>query len=540
MENKKNEDKPEVIPNQWLNLPTDFSMNRFCEDYYRQIKPRTKPAAGTVQEALISLEADNQNAGKSINDSIFAKRERNEKGRSTTTPRAVFWEVQDLMKTILYTYQMDNAPRGEGHAALVLDALADTLKQGSFDNLQEDYIKLKMLNCAGIQEKLINALEDNLQKRWDLLKELVISAKLLETTQNLKVVLERLDGIIAELCGGKSVENDVSHKTNDSQYPQTAAVLELYSDLVSERKKLLPQSKKSLPSDEYQWTVSDENKKLVETMQKMLKKHKRRKNECSSDEFLRVYNYYLCLQLQEETKKRALDFAQIYTEVVSYINGDCNEEQFRNAVQDELEQFARDIFDDLEKLDAYGYSYCRFDPPKAIDAHFRTRLADIHREIQMSIHEPLMRLRIAYTVFHFLLYPGKENGNCCNLTPVGVADMEKLTDRMRQLIYSIERDNQEMPILGALSTMQYAKQYNEKVVPIMGCSKIDGESLKELLSYINCLDKQNAVNRWKATTKVLTYQCQMLVASKVERSIAELTVEYKDFYTMMRKNSVYF
>ncbi len=536
----KGNDKAESIPNQWMNLPTDSSMNRFCEDYYRQIKPRTKPAAGTVREALISLEENNKDSSLSIYASIFAKRERNERGKSTTIPRAVFWEVQDLMKIILYTYQMDKAPRGEGHAALVFDELADALKQGGFDDLQEDYIKLKMLNSAGIQEKLINELEDNLQKRWNLLKKLAISDKLLQTTRNLRVVLEQLDGIIAELRDSKSVENDISYKINNSQNPQTAAVLELYSELVSERKKLLPQSEKSLPSDEYRWTVSNENKKLVETMQKMLKTHKRRESDCSSDEFLEIYNRYLCMQVPEETKARAHCFAKGYTQILSYINGRCDEVLFKKAIRDELNQFARDIFEDLERLDAYGYSYCRFDPPKAIDAHFRTRLADIHRDIQMVIHEPLMRLRIAYTVFYFLLYPGKENGNCCNLTPAGVAGMEKITIRMRDLIKSISDRVKGVLHLEPSNLRQYAELYNRHVVPIVGCTEINREDLKELVYHLNCMHQINMIDRWKAATKLLTYQCQMAVAFMVEQNVEKLTSEYTDFCAMVSGESAHF
>ena len=201
---------------------------------------------------------------------------------------------------------------------------------------------------------------------------------------------------------------------------------------------------------------------------------------------------------------------------------------------------SKDIFDDLERLDAYGYSYCRFDPPKAIDAHFRTRLADIHRDIQMSIHEPVMRLRIAYTVFHFLLYPGVEQGNCCNLTPKGKADMEELVGRMRQLVHEMERDMEGIATLTASETMQYSKFYNAKVVPMMECSKIDGESLKELISYMNSVNQDDCINRWKATIKLLTYQCRMIVALKVEKCVDELTKEYKDFCEMIRGNGTHF
>lgn len=540
MKKKENEDKPEAIPNQWLNLPTDLSMNKFCEDFFRQVKPRTKPAAGTVREALISLEEDNQDPSKSISDSIFAKRERDEKGRSTTTPRAVFWEVQELIRIILHTYQMDKSLRGEHHASRVLQELANSLRQNGFEDIQEDFVRLKVLSCAGVQEKLISLLEQELQGRWEMLKRLVVSNKLLETMSNLKLALEQIDETIAEICNRKSVENDVSYKIEDSQYPQTAEVLKLYSELVSEREKLLPQERKSLPSDEYRWVVSDESKKLVDAMQETLRKYRRGKKENSFDEFLEIYNHYLCLQTSEEVKKRANSFASDYARILEYINGNSDKNQFENAVLEELSRFAKDIFDDLERLDAYGYSYCRFDPPKAIDAHFRTRLADIHRDIQMSIHEPVMCLRIAYTVFHFLLYPGVEQGNCCSLTPKGKADMEKLVGRMRQLVHEMQRDVEGIATLTESETIQYSKFYNAKVVPMMECSKIAGESLKELITYMNSDNQDDYLNKWKATTKLLTYQCRMVVALKVAKSVDDLTKEYMYFCNMVRDNSVHF
>lgn len=540
MNKKRTKCEDEKIPSQWLNLPSDLAMDNFRNYYYQNYNSRTKPAAGTVDQALISIEKDNMETSKSIRDCLFAKREKNEKGRLPTIPRAVFWEVRELISAILHTYQNNRSQLGEAHAGRVLEELTTSLKLAGFDGLEEDYVKLIMLNNAGIQEKLINDLENELQRRWERLKKLVVTDKLLETTEKVKLTLEQLDGIIAEVCDDRKIRNDTVYKIKNERYPQTTAVLDLYRDLVSERRKLLPQSEKSLPSMEYRWAVTEENKSLVKAMQEMLKKHGRGKNECSCDEFIKVYNLYLCSQLQEETKKRALDFAQVYIEVENYVHGDGNEEQFNNAIQEELKLFAKDIFDDLERLDAYGYSYCRFDPPKAIDAHFRTRLADIHRDIQMSIHEPIMRLRIAYTVFHFLLYPGLEQGNCCNLTPEGKADMEKLVARMRQLVYEMERDMEGIATLTESETIQYSKFYNTKVVPMMGFSKVDAESLGELISYMNSEKQDDYINKWKATTKLLTYQCQMAVVLKVEKSIDELMKEYKEFCVMIRSNSSYF
>lgn len=540
MNKKRTKCEDEKIPSQWLNLPSDLAMDNFRNYYYQNYNPRTKPAAGTVEQALISVEKDNMETSKSIRDCLFAKREKNERGRLPTIPRAVFWEARELISAILHTYQNNRSQVGEEHAERVLEELTTFLKVAGFDGLEEDYVKLMMLNNAGVQEKLIDDLENELQRRWERLKKLVVTDKLLETTEKVKLTLEQLDGIIAEVCDDRKIENDTVYKIKNERCPQTTAVLDLYRDLVSERRKLLPQSEKSLPSMEYQWAVSEENKSLVKAMQEMLKKHGRGKNECSCEEFIKVYNLYLCSQLQEETKKRAIDFAQVYIEIANYINGDGNAEQFINAIQEELKLFAKDIFDDLERLDMYGYAYSRYNPSKAIDAHFRTRLADIHRDIQMSIHEPIMRLRIAYTVFHFLLYPGVEQGNCCNLTPKGKADMEKLVGRMRQLVHAMERDMEGIANLTASETIQYSKLYNAKVVPMMECSIIDGESLKELISYMNSDNQDDYINKWKATTKLLTYQCRMVVALKVEKSIDEITKEYKDFCEMIRSNSVYF
>lgn len=540
MKKKIAESEEEKIPSQWLNLPTDLAMDNFRNFYYQNYHSHTKPAAGTVEQALVSLETSNSETRKSIRDCLFAKREKNERGRSSTIPRAVFWEVRELISTILYTYQKDRTKSGEEHAERVLEGLTNSLKLTGFHNLREDYVKLVMLNNTAIQEKLIIGLEDQLQRRWERLKKLVVTDNLLETIEKIKLALEQLDGIIAGVCDDRKIKNDTVYRVKHNRHPQTTAVLDLYRELVSERMKLLPQSEKSLPSEEYQWTVTEENEGLVKAMQEMLRKHRRGKSECSREGFLEAYNLYLCSLLQEETKKRALDFAQVYIDIENYINGDCNEEQFRNAIQKELTLFAKDIFDDLERLDMYGYAYSRYNPPKAIDAHFRTRLADIHRDIQMSIHEPLARLRIAYTVFHFLLYPGIEQGNCCNLTSSGKADMEKLIGRMCELVHKMEREIEEIAPLSLSEKAQYSKYYNTTVVPMMGCSKIDDTSLEELVSYMISAKRDDYINRWKATTKLLTYQCRMVVALKVEKSIDELTKEYKDFCEIIGVNCVYF
>ena len=89
-------------------------------------------------------------------------------------------------------------------------------------------------------------------------------------------------------------------------------------------------------------------------------------------------------------------------------------------------------------------------------------------------------------------------------------------------------------------TIQYSKFYNAKVVPMMECSKIAGESLKELITYMNSDNQDDYLNKWKATTKLLTYQCRMVVALKVAKSVDDLTKEYMYFCNMVRDNSVHF
>ena len=182
MNKKRTKCEDEKIPSQWLNLPSDLAMDNFRNYYFQNYNSRTKPAAGTVDQALISVERDNMEPSKSIRDCLFAKREKNERGGLPTIPRAVFWEVRELISAILHTYQNNRAQLGEEHAGSVIEELTTSLKLAGFDGLEEDYVKLMMLNNAGIQERLIVDLENELQRRWERLKKLVVTDKLLETT----------------------------------------------------------------------------------------------------------------------------------------------------------------------------------------------------------------------------------------------------------------------------------------------------------------------------------------------------------------------
>lgn len=502
--------------NLWLNLPIDQTTNGFLQSI-------GCTSRHTLESALKQLE-DNTASGESIRTAVFQKRE-----ISSTTPIPIVWEIAGLLKNIYYVYYEKDFCEKEDFAAEVFNRLVSRQQVTENEGLEEDYIRMNLLCNNGAQTQLLSAIKPAFQQRMDLVNNMVFTST---SVVDYQIALEFLDNLLAKLIRMRgSAINDVVEKEN-AKCSYTDELLKYYKDLVSVRSILIPVQTDGMPSDVFYFDQSPECADVVNRLEKILSDYKRPVSDKIAREFLVCYKEYLCMQIDPNKRKQAVDFAKTYKKLREYIYGTLPVEDFMEEMRKELYSYARNIFVGLKEISLHGYISAEYIPKVAADAQFRERLVDMQNVIQEKINEATKQLKIAYTVFYYSTQINEDGRSTILLPSSGKAELNRLSDCMYHQIYNISREVPSMPAVDFSKTAQYMDTYNKFVVPMIGCEEISADEIGELLEQINFRDIPN-YERWLATAKFLEYQCRVAVAVLIEDSMKQLKEEYIHFSSLI-------
>ncbi len=510
--------------NLWLNLPVDQTTNAFlqsigCASRYM------------LENALKQLE-DTTSYEESIRAAVFQKRE-----IPSTTPIPIAWEIADLLKEIYCVYTQNDFQESEAFAKEVFVQLVSRQQIAENKGLEEDYIRMNLLCNSGAQNQLLSSIKPAFQQRIDLVNKMIFTST---SVVDYQIALEFLDNLIAKLISMRgSVVNDVVEKEN-AKFSYTDELLKYYRDLVSVRSTLVPAQIDGMPSDVLYFDQSSRCANVVSRLERILSEYKRPVSDKVASEFLTCYKEYLCMQINPNKRKQAVDFVKTYTKIREYTYDTLPVEDFMEQMQKELYSYAKSVFMGLKEISLHGYVSTDYTPKAAADAHFRMRLIDIQKIIQDKIDEAIKQLKIAYTVFHYSTQINDEGKSVIHLPPSGRAEMNRLSDCMYYQSFNINREVLGMPDIDFNKTAQYAEVYNSSVVPMIGGEEISANDIGELLEQINCRE-MSGDDRWLATAKFLEYQCRVAVAVLIRDSVKQLKEEYIRFCSLVyrtKKNTL--
>lgn len=502
--------------NLWLNLPVDQTTNAFLQSI-------GCASRHTLESALKKLE-DNTSSKESIRAAVFQKRE-----IPSTTPIPIAWEITDLLKNIYYAYSKKEFYEREDFAKEVFNQLVSRQQISENASLEEDYIRMNLLCNNGAQNQLLSSIKPAFQQRMDLVNNMVFTST---SVVDYQITLEFLDNLLARLiCTRGSAVNDVVGKEH-IECSYTDELLKYYRDLVLVRSTLVPTQIDGMPSDVLYFDQSSRCADVVSRMEKILSDYKRPVNDKIASEFLACYKEYLCMQIDPNKKKQAVDFAKTYKKITEYIYGTLPIEDFKKEMQKELYSYAKRVFVELKEISLHGYVSTEYTPKVAADAHFRERLVEIEKVIQDKIGEATKQLKIAYTVFYYSTQINADEKNILLLPPSGRTEMNRLSDCMYYQSFNISREVPGMPDVDFNKTAEYANMYNKSVVPMMGYEEVSSNEINKLLEQMNLRDVHD-YDRWLATAKFLEYQCRVAVAVLIEDSMKQLEKEYIHFCSLV-------
>lgn len=500
----------------WRHLPSDKTMNEFRTGYQKRTGRGRKPSDDWLRNALQKLDPD-ETPG-SIYEDLFAKRlvpgEKNEV-EDTTSPRLIAWEVAELLFVILQTRE-EKKLEGEEYASAVLDQLVEQLIASVGEELPKGFVDTQYLTNPNIRHKLLYRFEEQFKQRLDIIQNAIFGEVV--DVDTLKTTLERLDIIIAEL----------QQKPSAPLCSNRDALRTLYQELLSQRQKLLPpNARKDGDLELFQWAL-DEKNDLVDQLKSQILHTKREPSEAEVQDFLNSYQIYLSALIPVEVKQEVQSFWQQYTQLHQYFYGDHDAEEFEKNVRKELCDFARDLFVDLTNQDNIPYSYSYYVPSRAVSAYARSKLADIHRDIQIGIHQPLRMLRSVYAYFYYTAGRAIVSEDC-------IQKQIHVTGMMRDQIRVLSEGHPELSSLDpddVSSLGPYMEGFRAHTQPVFGELPVN-----ETIIYMGIACDPNKTpgavfQKLLALSEMLKMECQLVVSLEVEKAVKKLTNEFIE----MKKN----
>ena len=500
----------------WRHLPSDKTMNEFRTKYQQRTGRGRKPSDDWLRSALQKLDPDETSG--SIYEDLFAKRlvpgEKNEV-EDTTSPRLIAWEVAELLFVILQIREGKKL-EGEEYASAVLDQLVEQLLASVGENLPKGFVDTQYLTNPNIRHKLLYRFEEQFKQRLDIIHNAIFGEVV--DIDTLKTTLERLDIIIAEL----------QQKPSASLCSNQEALRTLYQKLLSQRQKLLPpNARKDGNLELYQWALGEKNDLVVQLKSQILHT-KREPSEAEVQDFLNSYQIYLSALIPAEVKQEVQSFWQQYTQLHRYFYGGHDIGEFEKNVREELSAFARDIFIDLSNQDNLPYSYSYYVPSHAVSAYVRSKLADIHQDIQIRIHQPLRMMRSVYAYFYYTAGRAIVSGDC-------IQKQIYVTDMMRDQIRVLSKGHPNLPSLDpddVSSLGPYMKVFRVHTQPVFGKLPVNETIIHMGIACDPDKDPGLVFQKFLAVSEMLKMECQLVVSLEVEKAVKKLTNEYIE----MKKN----
>ena len=185
-------------------LPIDKSLNSFCSELGADYKDceGPPPTRKLLQGALSALPFDGkpiEDSRKTLYDKLLENRYDDINYNRNTTPCAVYWECQDLIKAICKARHDNQTLRDLLLAKEALDILIDDIKHRPINDLTVSYARFQLLQEPYVRSRLIESFSDSLTSRMGLIYSLAAMQTDNVAIENMPKALMAFDSLIVDL-----------------------------------------------------------------------------------------------------------------------------------------------------------------------------------------------------------------------------------------------------------------------------------------------------------------------------------------------------
>lgn len=536
----------------WRHLPSDRTMSEFLTAYFNNAKDRKIiPSQKYFRNALESIDAsDSDNI---LLRRLFPRWNNGKTEPNNRIPNLVPWEVEDLLTRILQIRDNSKECKGTAFSEAILLELAGELEKTLDRDIKEDYVAIQYLSSDYIQDKLLQRFREPFSDRLNLLEEYIFNKEPGVDITMLATILGEIDGLIAQFEGRQA-----------KCISPTQALYTLFENLTSSRENLLPEKNREDGVDSFTWDTQADVA-LINTLDSMIHNTERNRNEQKRDEFLKNYQQYLLALLPDTTSENARRFWSNYQILYDYFFSVEASSKFEKDVREELYQFAREIFNNLDYTDSIELPYSTYEANYAGTTYVRQRIAEYHQKIQLQIHSALHLILAFRHFFYFLgvkdmtkqtkeyLY---EVINCLP-TQKDSPDSQSATEQndfcaiserylsiaraMEKQFTRLSHTHPEIPTVDfndINSLNSYVSAYKARTYPIFQDeeTEINSPMLRNFLTLpTDPPHPRNRFARLWAMNSLLTMQCKLVVALEIEKAIPALVEEYSRICQLNRE-----
>ena len=527
----------------WRHLPSDRTMSEFLTAYYNNAKDRgTIPSQKYFRNALESI--DTSEHDNILLKQLFPHWNNGKTESNNRKPNLIPWEAEDLLTKILQIRDNSKECKGTAFSEEILLELAGELEKTLDNDIKEDYVAIQYLSSDYIQDKLLQRFREPFSDRLNLLQEYIFNKESGVDITMLATILGEIDGLIAQF------EDRQAKCTSPTQ-----ALYTLFENLTSSREDLLPEKNREDGVDSFTWNTRADAA-LINTLDSMIHKTERNRNEQKRDEFLENYQQYLLSLLPTTTSENAHRFWSNYQILYDYFFSVEASSKFEKDVREELYQFAREIFNNLDYTDSIELPYSTYEANYAGTTYVSQRIVEYHQKIQLQIHSAL-HLILAFR--HFFYFLGvkdmteqtkeylNEVINCLptqKYSPDSQSSTEQndfcaiserylsVASEMEKQFTRLSHTHPEIPTVDfndINSLNEYITLYRARIFPIFHDEEAEINSMV-LMNHLALPTepphpKDRFARLW-AMNSLLTMQCKLVVALEVEKAIPALVEEY--------------
>lgn len=524
----KEENRVTYMVNRWLELPIDYSQNRFWKEISGSSDNDIRIARETITNVLSQV---SRMDWKQVHP------------EDETYPKSIPYECAELVKALMVAYNnlKKSSPTRNNTDQLIdkmTQVIAAKIANQERESAKEDYFSLVMMQYEPVQKYMLSEYFDEVDKRLRLIHDLLLNQPAWFAAPAEKDVLRRLDDILVDLAW-YSEENKESLKIwkdgNKRQADSQKTDFDLvYENLNQVRNKMRKKSKYYQYTDEFCFELSnvdEESSEIIQGIYSGLKDYKRGTRSASAERFEKPYRAYLLKSLQQKNNdvyQRSMNFLKFYYREQDYIAANYDPGEFKKQVYHELCEFVRDLFEGLYEENHTSYTYSFYKAEGSLMAFAKTRLQNAHEQLRVVVHVPMKLLRISHTVIFFLTSQGQRDAekNIHDLlvdTMVG-EKMSGLLDSIKHQRKKLHEEHKDVTLLvqpdDDKAMQKFVKAYNEGYASIIGTEKIDIKTIQRHNCYRPVFQQLIDNTFW------LKYECQMVLMREIEKTVEQLENEY--------------
>lgn len=506
----------------WSELPIDSSINELAQELGCSRR--------LLRNALEDLDAQCA-AGQGVNAENFWFREivegRKEKNGGSkdglrddrdTRPAALYWEIKDLVAAIARARMDGRGIKGNELAKRALINLAKDLSNDREPLAHHIFCRTKLLSNERIQQEMLQLFAPEIKKRQAVI-DYLLTQPLYQHSRIVLEMCEAIDALILEV-DSQDLQDIINSRDIDLPRDDEAQMRRLYQAML--RPRMLNQRRVSDGTKTFLFHLPEDNEgingEIIKELEEILPKGELPPGERKStrwDALEKTYDRYLLASEDPEISAKADEFESYFKDAQNYIYGGTSDEEFEKSVRAELAEYGQSIFEDLESLRIFPFSYSNYSSHKVSDRYIGKLLRNCHDHILYAVLPGLSFLQIYYSFASL--------GGICE--DANQERLEALRRHMRDEIFKL------LPLVidcsNRLSDKEYEEfvtKYNSVVVPVLHTSPICQELLKDLWQTA-CTAANSAEpigRRVLRTANMLLLSCHMAVCCEIETSVQHL------------------